>query len=100
MSNSSILMPDAGGVGWVKTLTEPVIYAGVNLPVDETNMSKPIVEEVGNALERVFLVGNRNVIASADSLETREQKPIWKTLVWIIIVFLLTESVLANRLKR
>jgi len=99
-TETSILLSDPGGVGWVKTLTEPAIYAGVNLPTGETNMSKPVKEEVDNALERVFTVGRRNTFASADSFNTRKQKPAWKILVWVIIIFLLVESFLANRLRR
>ena len=42
--------------GWVKTLSEPIIYAGVNLPAGETNMAKIETREVENAVSRGVLI--------------------------------------------
>jgi len=94
------MLSDPGGVGWIKTFTKPELYAGVNLPSDETDVSKPSEDEVDNALRRIFSMGKRDNIASAETFSTREQKPAWMILVWIIISLLLIESVIANRLRR
>ena len=32
VADTSLLVPDPAGIGWVKTLGKPTIYAGVNLP--------------------------------------------------------------------
>ncbi len=100
LTESLISLPDPGGVGWVKTLSEPAIYAGINLPGDETDMSKPVALEVDNALNRVFSIGKRSNMASADTFSIKEQRPLWKILVWAIIALLLIESAVANRLRR
>jgi len=100
LTESSIMLSDPGGVGWIKTFTEPELYAGVNLPSDETDVSKPSEDEVDNALRRIFSMSKRDNIASAETFSTREQKPAWMILVWIIISLLLIESFVANRLRR
>jgi len=100
LTDSSLMVLDPGSIGWVKTLTEPELYAGVNLPPDETNMSKPIEQQVHEALNRVFSTGKRDNVTSADIIGTKEQKPAWIILVWIIISLLLLESFVANRLRR
>jgi hypothetical protein len=100
LTDSSLMLFDPGSVGWVKTLTQPELYAGVNLPPGETDMSKPIEEQVHEVLSRVFSTGNRDNITSADIIGTKEQKPAWIILVWIIITLLLLESFVANRLRR
>jgi hypothetical protein len=100
LTDSSLLLFDPGSVGWVKTLTEPELSAGVNLPSGETDMSKPDEEQVPEALSRVFSTGKRENISSADILITKEQKPAWIILVWIIISLLLAESFVANRIRR
>ncbi len=100
LTDSSLLLLDPGSVGWVQTLTEPELYAGVNLPPGETDMSKPVKEQVDNAVSRIFSTGKRDNISSADILETKEQKPAWIALVWVIISLLLVESFVANRLRR
>jgi putative component of toxin-antitoxin plasmid stabilization module len=100
LTDSSLLLLDPGSVGWVKTLTEPELYAGVNLPPGETDMSKPVKEQVDNAMSRIFSTGKRDNVSSADILDTKEQKPAWIVLVWVIISLLLVESFVANRLRR
>ena len=100
LTDSSLLLFDPGSVGWVKTLTEPELYAGVNLPPGETDVSKPVEEQVHKALSRVFSTAKRDSITSAEALGTREQKPAWMMLVWIVITLLVIESFVANRLGR
>ncbi|MBN2181505.1 MAG: BatA domain-containing protein [Sedimentisphaerales bacterium] len=100
LTDSFLSLLDPGSVGWLKTFTEPELYAGVNLPPDETVMNKPATEEVDNALRRVFSTDARNNIASAETFDIKKQKPVWITLAWIIIALLLVESFVANRLSR
>jgi hypothetical protein len=100
LTDPFISLVNPGGIGWIKTLTDPELCAGVNLPSVETDMSKPTAEEVNDALKRIFSIGARKNAAMADSYNTGQQKPIWQILVWIIIALLLVESALANRLRR
>ena len=101
LMESFISVTETGGTGWIKTISEPSIYAGVNLPEGETNMTKPAIEEVDNAMNRVFSIGQKRDMLTADSLtRTKESIPVWRYLVLLIIGLILIESAVANRLKR
>jgi hypothetical protein len=99
-SDSSLVVPDPGGIGWVKTLGEPAVYAGVNLPNGETDMTEPEAAEVNDIISRVFPERAEKEVARAAALDDTERKPLWKFLAWAIIVLLLIEPLAANRLKR
>ena len=54
VAGSFLLVPDPSGIGWVKTLNKPTIYAGVNLPQGETDMKKPDASELAGVMDRAF----------------------------------------------
>jgi hypothetical protein len=97
---SFLSVPNPGGVGWVQTLSKPVRYAGVNLPEGETDMTGPVAEEVAKVMNRIFSPDGREDTAVAEILGEKKRRPIWKTFAWIIILLLLVEPAVANRLKR
>jgi len=100
LAESFLLVPNPGGIGWVKTLTKPARYAGVNLPGGETDMTKPAVEDVAKVMNRIFSPDGRQGTAAAEIVGEKKRRPIWKMFVWIIILLLLVEPAVANRLKR
>jgi hypothetical protein len=100
VTQASLLVSEPGGIGWVKTLSEPTKYAGVNLPQGETDMAPPIAAELARAIDRTFLTGEMHSTAVVDILGRKTYKPIWKIFVWIIIVLLVAEPAITNRLKR
>jgi len=100
LSKSSLLVPDPGGIGWVKTLGKPAIYAGVNLPQGETDMTKPVSKELAEIMSRVFSRDTEPGVASADVFGDKKQTSLWKVFAWTLIFLLLLEPAIANRLKR
>jgi len=107
LSESSLLVRDPGGIGWVKTLGKPTIYAGVNLPQGETDMAKPASKELAEVISRVF----QKFEIRNSKFETRPehsrgiaagggQISLWKVFAWTLIFLLLLEPAIANRLKR
>ena len=96
---SLLLVPDPGGIGWVKTLGKPTIYAGVNLPQGETDMAKPASKELADVMSRVFqkfeIRDSKFEIAAGGG-----QISLWKVFAWTLILLLLLEPAIANRLKR
>ncbi|MHC4185465.1 MAG: BatA domain-containing protein [Planctomycetota bacterium] len=100
LTGSFLLVPEPGGIGWVRTLAKPVRYAGVNLARGETDMAKPTVQKVANVVDRAFLQQARRTVARAEVLSDKEYEPIWKIFAWVLIVMLLLEPAVANRLKR
>jgi hypothetical protein len=99
-AESSLLVPDAGGIGWVKTLGKPAIYAGVNVPQGETDMAKPASKEVAEVMSRVFSRDTERGGASAEAFSDKKQTSLWKAFAWTLIFLLLLEPAIANRLKR
>jgi len=98
--DSFLLVPDPAGIGWVKTLGKPTIYAGVNLPKDETDMTKPVASELAGVMDRVFKTGTERTVSEAEVFHDKRRKPLWKMFAWTLILLLLAEPAIANRLKR
>ncbi|MHC4439365.1 MAG: BatA domain-containing protein [Planctomycetota bacterium] len=99
-AESFLLVPDPAGTGWVRTLGKPTLYAGVNLPQGETDMTKPVASELAGVMDRVFKTGPERTISEAKVLHDRKSRPLWKFFAWAIILLLLAEPAVANRLKR
>jgi hypothetical protein len=100
VTNSSLLIPDPAGIGWVKTLGKPTIYVGVNLPPGETDMTKPVTSELAGVMGRVFTVGVKSEVLEAGALLDKKNRPLWKIFTWALILLLLAEPAIVNRLKR
>ena len=100
MTDSLLLVPDPAGIGWIKTLGKPTLYAGINLPQGETDMTPPDVSELDDIMNRVFLRNSERSVSSADILGDKKPRPLWKVLAWAILLMLLVEPAIANRLRR
>jgi hypothetical protein len=100
VADSSLLIPDPAGIGWIKTLGKPTIYAGVNLPQGETDMTKPVAAELAGVMGRIFATGAESDVSEAGVLRDKKNKPLWKIFAWALILLLLAEPAIVNRLKR
>jgi hypothetical protein len=100
VADSFLLVPDPAGIGWVKTLGKPTICTGVNLPQGETDMTKPAAAEVDNIMSRVFPADVERNVSEAEVFSDKKRTPLWRMFAWTIILLLLIEPVVANRLKR
>ena len=97
---TTLRMPPPAGIGWMKTLDEPVLYAGINLPEGETDVTPPTSGAVAEAVQRVVLTEEDEDRTTAQAGPDVRRKPVWSFFAWAAIVLLLFESALANRLKR
>jgi len=100
VTDSLLLVPDPMGIGWVKTVGKPATYAGVNLPQGETDMARPAAGELASVMDRVFPVDVDKEAAQAGTFDGTQRRAIWRIIAWLIILLLLLEPVVANRLKR
>lgn len=100
VADSSLLVQDPAGIGWIKSLEKPTTYAGVNLPEGETDMVKPQADELAGMMSRVFPENVEEETAEAGTLGSAGRRPLWRIIAWLIILLLLFEPVVANRLKR
>lgn len=89
-----------GGSGWMKTLSKPTRYAGVNLNDGETDMTKPDEDMVANLMGQIFDPQGEHASVAAVTYLDYSYKQLWKIFAWIIIVLILAEAVLVNRMKR
>ncbi|MBN1974114.1 MAG: BatA domain-containing protein [Sedimentisphaerales bacterium] len=100
MRDTFIMVPESDDTGWIKTLGEPILYAGINLPPGETNITKPSAEEIDSAIRRVFSGKEINSMVTANGFRLKEKLPVWKYIAWVLIALLIIESFAANRMKR
>jgi hypothetical protein len=99
-AGTRLLLPAPVGVGWMKTVSEPTLYAAVNLPGDETEVSKPAEATVAAAMKRAFVSGaDRRQVAVQAGVKSQD-KPLWPVFAWAAILLLLLEPAITNRLKR
>jgi hypothetical protein len=99
VSDSSLAVVDAIGVGWVRTLSKPVRYAGVNPTAGETDVTKPDPLRIAALSEQVFTVAEQDALGM-QSLEEKEHKPLWRAAAWLLIGLLVLEPAIVNRIKR
>jgi hypothetical protein len=95
-----LLLPAPAGPGWMKTLSEPTLYLAVNLPAGETDMSRPTDEAIAATMKRAFVVGGSRGQAPVQAGVRSQDKPLWRLFAWAVILLLLLEPAVTNRLKR
>ena len=100
VADSFLLVPDPAGIGWIKTLGKPTIFAGVNLPQGETDMTKPVASELAGVMDRVFKTDSEPIVSEAEVFHGKKRRPLWRMFAWVLILLLLAEPAVANRLKR
>lgn len=100
VDGTTLRLPTPSGTGWIKTVGQPVLYAAVNMPAGETDVSPPAAEAVADAVKRVFVTDPKQGPPVMRARSDMQRKPIWKAVAWVAIVLLLSESTLANRLRR
>lgn len=98
--DSFLLVGEAGGIGWVKTTTGSPVYAGVNPPQGETDMTKPGEAELAAVINRAFSRQAGADTGLAEVIDSGKQRPIWRVVAWVVILLLIAEPAVANMLKR
>jgi len=63
-------------------------------------MAKPVAAELDGIMNRVFPEDVNKKMAEAGTFDNTKRRAIWRILAWLIILLLLLEPVVANRLKR
>jgi hypothetical protein len=104
VQGNMLVLPPPIGIGWMKTIDPPALYAGINLPADETDVTAPTQEMVAGAVQRAFITRQAGdgpaIAAKAAPIHNLRRKPIWPIFAWAAIALLVLESTVANRLKR
>jgi len=98
--DSFLRIPDPSGIGWVRTFGRQPTYAGVNLPKGETDMARPTDDELAGIMSRVFYKNAERDVSEAGTLDNTQRRSLWKIIASLIILLLLVEPVVANKMKR
>jgi hypothetical protein len=63
-------------------------------------MTKPVASDLAGVMDRLFKTGAEEIVSEAEILHDKKRRPLWKIFAWTIILLLLAEPAIANRLKR
>jgi hypothetical protein len=100
IDRARMTLPAPQSTGWMRTLGEPTFHVGVNLPEGETDLSRPTDEAVAVAMQRAFVTDSDREPEAAHAGPPTESRPIWRWFAWAVVVLLLLEPAVTNRLKR
>jgi len=86
--------------GWLRTLSEPVRYAGINPAVGETDLYTPEQVEIDRFLAGLSNDKGRLEQIDRATMSDDSSQPLWRLLAWTIIGLVLTEGLVVNRMKK
>ncbi len=100
VTGANLTGPFHDQIGWLKTLSDPVRYAGINVASGETNLQAVDSVEINRCLSGLVQEeDDPNPIDLATS-NIDSNRPLWKLLAWIVIALVLLEGIVVNRIKR
>jgi hypothetical protein len=100
VEGARMVLPVPQSTGWMRTLSEPALHAGINLPEGETDLRRAPADAVAIAMKRAFVTDRDRAQSIASVGPPRRDRPIWKAIAWVTILLLLVEPAITNRLKR
>ncbi|MBI9019267.1 MAG: BatA domain-containing protein [Phycisphaerae bacterium] len=99
--NANKLWPVIDGeIGWVKALANPARYAGLNMPQGEGNVEPANPEQLNENLNRIFAANADSTNDKARIIKKGQYRPLYKWFAWALIVLIIAEAMVANRIKR
>jgi hypothetical protein len=100
MDGVRVVLPAPQGTGWMRTLGEPMLHLGINLPQGETDLRRSAEGAAAAAMTRAFLIEPGRERTLAQVQPPVQSKPLWRGIAWAIVALLLLEPAITNRLKR
>lgn len=100
LEGTRMVVPSPQGTGWMRTMSGPALHIGVNLPQSETDLRRPDEDAVAAAMRRAFPIAPDRERSLVQAGPPTQDKPLWRAIAWVILVLLLVEPAITNRLKR
>jgi hypothetical protein len=100
IDRARMVLPTPQSTGWMRTLGEPPLHVGVNLPEGETDLRAPTEETVAVAMRRAFVTDPGPAQGTVHAGPPTESRPIWRWFAWALVALLLLEPAITNGLKR
>jgi hypothetical protein len=99
-SGPSIAIPPMSELGWVRTQTKPLRFAGINVPRGETDLSPASEASLDLLLAQVIQESAAPRPAEETLAHGQERKPLWRLLAWTALGLMLADVFLSNRVDR
>ena len=99
-SGPSIAIPPMSELGWVRTQTKPLRFAGINVPRGETDLSPASEASLDLLLAQVIEESAQPRLAQEAPAHGQERKPLWRLLAWTALGLMLADVFLSNRADR
>ena len=100
VTGPSLTIPCPEQTGWLRTLSEPVRYAGINPVVGETDLQIREQAEIDRLLAGLSGGEKRQNQIEKATVSDGLNRPFWRLSAWTIIVLVLIEGLVANRIKK
>lgn len=86
--------------GWVKTVSKPVCYGGINPVEGETNLDRISESEIKKLTERHFTINGKVQNEKSMLLSKSQNARLDKYLIVLILILIFADSAISNRIKR
>jgi len=100
VADSFLWAQPVGQIGWLRTMSRPIRYAGINAVPGETNMTRPNQKKVKQLTAKVFSKRLKREVTIAGVLANEKYRSIEKILAWILVGMVVAEAFVTNRVKR
>lgn len=100
VSGPLISVPPVRELGWVRTQTKPLRYAGINVPRGETDLSPASEASLDLLLAQVIEISAKPRPADETPAHGQERKPLWRLLAWTALGLMLVDVFVSNRVDR
>jgi len=100
VSEGCIVCPGPHSIGWIKSVSEPICYGGINAVDGETNLMQIPENQITKLTERHFTLNDGTQKSSSTGLSKSQNARLDKYLIVLILILIFADSAIANRIKR
>ncbi len=86
--------------GWLRTLSDPVRYAGINVAAGETDLHARESAEIERCLAGLSKNDREPGPADLAATTVDSRRPLWRVLAWVTLGLVMAEGLVVNRVKR
>ena len=87
-------------IGWLRTLSKPVRYAGINPGIGETDLYTPEQVEIESFFAGLSSDEEPSSQIERATISNDSRRSLWRLLTWILIGLVLVENLVVNRMKK
>ncbi len=100
ISDGSVVCPGPHSIGWIRSVSKPMCYGGVNTIEGETNLDQIRESQIEKLTKRHFSTNNKMQKSSNTVLSKSQTARLDKYLIMLILILIFADSAISNRIKR